>query len=181
MILTKTEFRAMFGYTHASQVSRLIANGSIVITDNKRIDLDDPVNKKWAKTRKNELKEARITPNEAPVQQKSEDQLSLEIEVLNQKVKTQKQQSTLLDLKIAKEKREVIETEVLNKVLITVFNALFQNLAELPSIYVDDLIAIIKTNNSPKEQFVKFLTDKILSQIQSSLDVAENAAQKHYE
>ena len=84
------------------------------------------------------------------------------IELLNQKLTEQRAKAKLLDLKIAKETKEVVKTEVLEKSLMLIFNQLFQNLAELPSTYIDDVVTIIKTSETPKEQTVKFLTDKII-------------------
>ena len=187
MIVTKTEFKEMFGYKYASEVSRLLKRKTIVENDSGMINLDDKINKKFVKERKKELKKKESeqpasgkTTEAKPTKTKDESQIGIEVEILNQKLKAQQQQATLLDLKIAKETKEVVETAVLDKVLMTIFNQLFQNLAELPSIYVDDIVTIVKTEKNPKEQTVKFLTEKIIQHIKSSLDVAENAAKKHY-
>lgn len=187
MIVTKSEFREMFGFKHASEISRLLKNKTIVANESGMIDLDDKINKKFVANRKKEEKKKQLQNQEKENlttsktgKGKDESQIGIEIELLNQKLAEQKQKATLLDLKIAKETKEVIETTVLNKTLMTIFNQLFQNLAELPSIYIDDIVTIVKTEKNPKEQAVKFLTDKIIQQIQSSLDVAENAAKKHY-
>ena len=62
-----------------------------------------------------------------------------------------------------------------------IFNQLFQNLAELPSVYIDDIVSIIRTEKeNPKELTVKFLTEKIIQHIKNALDIAENTARKHY-
>lgn len=188
MIVTKTEFKEIFGYKHASEVSRLLKTKTIVENESGMINLDDKINKKFAVKRKKELKKKESeektgqnkTSESKSGKTKDESQIGIEVEILNQKLKAQQQQATLLDLKIAKETKEVVETAVLDKVLMTIFNQLFQNLAELPSVYVDDIVTIVKTEKNPKEQTVKFLTDKIIQHIKSSLDVAENAAKKHY-
>jgi len=62
-----------------------------------------------------------------------------------------------------------------------IFDSLSQNLPEIPAIYADDIINIIKSDKNPKENIVKFLTDKIISQIRSSLENAENTTRKYYE
>lgn len=181
MIVTKSEFREMFGLKHASEVSRLLKNKTIVANDSGMINLDDKPNKKWVANRKKESKKTLEPPKTTSTAKgKDDSQIGIEIELLNQKLAEQKQKATLLDLKIAKETKEVVETAVLDKVLMTIFNQMFQNLAELPSIYIDDIVTIVKTEKNPKEQAVKFLTDKIIQQLQGSLDVAENAAKKHY-
>ena len=76
---------------------------------------------------------------------------------------------------------ELFEIEVVNKAMANIFDSLSQNLPEIPAIYADDIINIIKSDKNPKENIVKFLTDKIISQIRSSLENAENTTRKYYE
>lgn len=183
--VTKKEFSELFGYKHVSSVSHLIADGKIEADESGMINLDSKKNKKWVKAKEKELKQKQN--NDAPVaveppkNQKDDNQIGIEIEILNQKLSERQKKTTLLDLKIAKERKEVVETEVLNRVIMTVFDTLFKNLAELPSIYVDDIVSMVKSSKTPKETVVKYLTDKIISHIRSSLDVAENTAKKYYE
>jgi len=182
MIVTKKEFREMFGLKHASELSRLLKNKTIVANESQMIDLDEKTNKKFVANKKREekKKQAASKPETKPTKTKDDSQIGIEIELLNQKLTEQRAKAKLLDLKIAKETKEVVETEVLEKSLMLIFNQLFQNLAELPSTYIDDIVTIIKTSETPKEQTVKFLTDKIIQHLQSSLDVAENMARKHF-
>lgn len=175
----------MFDYKHVSSVSHLIADGKIEADESGMINLDSKKNKKWVKAKEKELakKQTQESPAEpeTPSKQEAEGNIGLEIQILNEKLNERQKKTTLLDLKIAKERKEVVETEVLNRVIMTVFDTLFKNLAELPSIYVDDIVGMIKSSKTPKETVVKFLTDKIISHIRSSLDVAENTAKKYYE
>lgn len=188
MIVTKTEFREIFNINHASEVSRLLKNKTIVANDSGMIDLEDKKNKKWVAARKKaeKKKQAEKATSEKVSDVKSaitkdESKIGIEVELLNQKLAEQKQKATLLDLKIAKETKEVVETAVLDKVLMMIFNQLFQNLAELPSVYIDDIVSIIRTEKeNPKELTVKFLTEKIIQHIKNALDIAENTARKHY-
>lgn len=188
MIVTKTEFREIFKIKHASEVSRLLKNKTIVENDSGMIDLEDKKNKKWAAARRKEEKkkeaEQATAEKSSAVNEtlnKDSSKIGIEVEILNQKLNEQKQKATLLDLKIAKETKEVVETAVLDKVLMLIFNQLFKDLAELPSIYIDDIISIVKTEKeNPKELTVKFLTEKIIQHIKTALDVAENASRKQY-
>ena len=188
MIVTKTEFREIFKINHASEVSRLLKNKTIVANESGMIDLEDKKNKKWVTARKKEEKkkaaEQATAEKSSEVKatiNKDESKIGIEVELLNQKLTEQRQKATLLDLKIAKETKAVVETAVLDKVLMMIFNQLFKDLAELPSIYIDDVVSIIRTEKeNPKELTVKFLTEKIIQQIKNALDVAENAARKQY-
>ena len=188
MKVKKIEFAKMFDYKSASIVSNLIKSKKLVETKDGLIDLNNKTNKKWIDehTKNKQKKEIKkqITPPKLPQQQqpKTDDELQLQIDFLNQKLVEKQKQTALLDLKIAKERREVVETEVLNRVITIVFDSLFKNLSELPSVYIDDLISIIKTNKkSPKEKAIKFLTDKIILEIKSGIEIAANAAKKYYE
>lgn len=183
--VTKKEFSEMFGYKHVSSVSHLIADGKIEAEPDGTINLDsNKKNKKWVKAKQKELKNKQLpepqTETEVPKDNKPDSGIGLEIQILNEKLNERQKKTTLLDLKIAKERKEVVETEVLNRVIMTVFDTLFKNLAELPSIYADDIFSIVKSSTS-KEKLVSFLTDKIISHIRSGLDVAENTAKKYYE
>lgn len=189
MKIKKTEFAKMFEYKSASIVSNLIKAKKIVETKDGLIDLNNKTNKKWIdehqkNKQKKEIKKqiAPPPPIPKPQQIKTDDELQLQIDFLNQKLVEKQKKTALLDLQIAKERREVVETEVLNRVITIVFDSLFKNLSELPSVYIDDLISIIKTNKkSPKEKAVKFLTDKIIVEIKSGIEIAANAAKKYYE
>ena len=166
MIVTKKEFQKMFGFNDASSVSHLLRDEKIVANDAGMIDLDHKTNKKWAKAREKTLikrQKAETQTEEPPKTKEGKNQIGTEIELLNQRLLERQKKTTLLDLKIAKERKEVIETEVLNRVIMTVFDSLFKNLAELPSVYIDDIVSTVKSSNAPKEKLVKFLTDKIIS------------------
>lgn len=182
--VTKQEFSKLFNYKHVSAVSHLIADGKIEAEPDGTINIDtNKKNKKWIKAKERELKKKQIEPPAEPEPTKSEkpeNEIGLEIQILNEKLNERQKKTTLLDLKIAKERKEVVETEVLNRVIMTVFDTMFKNLAELPSIYADDIFSIVKSSSS-KEKLVSFLTDKIISHIRSGLDVAENTAKKYYE
>jgi hypothetical protein len=180
---TKKEFSEEFGYKHVSAVTHLIADGKIETEPDGTIKDSNKKNAKWIKARRKELKKKELqeTPPAPDKPTKQEPgNIGLEIQILNEKLNERQKKSTLLDLKIAKERKEVVETEVLNRVIMTVFDTLFKNLTELPSIYADDIFSIVKSSKS-KEELVKFLTDKIISHIRSGLDVAENTAKKYYE
>ena len=125
MIVTKKEFREMFGLKHASELSRLLKNKTIVANESQMIDLDEKTNKKFVANKKREekKKQAASKSEAKPTKTKDDSQIGIDI---------------------------------------------------------DDIVTIIKTSETPKEQTVKFLTDKIIQHLQSSLDVAENMARKHF-
>ncbi len=186
MIITKKKFQEMFELKYLSDVSYLLKKGSIVSNDSGKIDLEDKKNIKWIKTRESKLAKDSNTNqnNTSGTTQKTYDQLQLEIEALNQKLSSQnlaEKRAKLLDLRIAKESKEVIEVEVMEKVILLTLDTLFKNLCELPAIYAQDTSDIFKADKTPIETFVRYFTNKINLEIQNSLDIARNKAVKYYE
>lgn len=176
MLITKSEFRDQFGYGDLSSVSHLLSDKSIVATDEGKIDLDDPINKKFIKKRQKKLKEQQKKEAEADAVQ-----LQIETELSDQRLLERKHKNTLLEIKIAKEKGEVIETALLSKVVNIVFESMFKQLTEMPLSVADQVIDIVRTEDEPKEVIVKFLVDTITAHIQSGLKLAESTAKKYYE
>lgn len=176
MLITKSEFRDKFGYTDSSSVSHLLGDGSIVATDEGKIDLDHPVNKKFIKQRQKKLKER--AKKDAEFEAK---QLKLETDLSDQRLLERQYKNTLLELKIAKERGEVIETAVLIKVVNVTFGTLFRQLSEMPLNIVDQIVDYVRVDKEPREKIIKLLVDSITANLQSGLKLAENTAKKYYE
>lgn len=181
MILTKTEFSNEFKFNSLSSVSHLLKAGTIVANNDGLIDTNDKRNKAWIKRRRTELKKEKKEKLQQQKQQKPETQLNLEIDLLNSKLNEKRNRNKLLDLKIKKESGEVIETSVLNRVLIMIFDDFFKNLAEFPTSYASDIIDIVKAEENPKEKLIEFLTEHIISNIKNGLENTRKAAKKYYE
>lgn len=188
MILTKKEFAKQYNYNSKSAVCRLIREEKIKAQKDGLIDTNDDYNVEFCKKREEKVKRLQAKNKKAasieiPKQtknQKSADQLSLEIDYLNARLEEKQQKSELTRLKIQKEKNEVIETDVLNKCIQAIFGDMIKNLTELPNIYAGDLIKIVQTENEPKEIVVEFLTQKISSTLKLGLESAKTAAKKYY-
>ncbi len=206
MILTKSEFKAEFGFKNLSSVSNLLKSKKIVETPGGLIDLNNKKNKKWADSRKkllqkNDIKNENIQSNPAKADRQRAEENSLDLDIQHQRLKERLAKNALLDLKLAKENKEVVETEVLNRVVALIFDSLFRQLSELPSLYADDILNIVlaggeaasrsvSDENSPftsftpvcaREKIITFLTDKVLTLLNSALEIAEKQAKKYYE
>lgn len=183
MILTKSEFRDEFKFKNLSSVSNLLKSKSIVETSDGKIDLDNKKNKAWAKARKKQLEEER-EQKEREKEEKAEfesKQNDLEFGILNQRLEERLKKNQLLDLKIAEANKEVVGVDVLNRVITSVFDSLFKELAELPAIVADDIVNVVLSEKSPAQKVTTFLTDRILKSLQTALSVAEKKAKKYYE
>ena len=113
--------------------------------------------------------------------QKSADQLALEIDLLNARLEEKQQRAELTKLKIAKERKEVIETDVLNRCIQEIFGDMIKRLTEMPNIYAGDIIRTVQSEDNPKELIVEFLTQKISQTLKLGLQSAKEAAKKYYE
>ena len=176
MLITKSEFRDKFGYGDSSSVSHLLSGGSIVANDEGKIDTEHPVNKKFIRQRQKKLKEqAKKDADQEAVQLKFEQDLS------RQRLLEREHKNALLEIKIAKERGEVIETAVLSKVVNVTFGTLFKQLSEMPLNIADQIIDYVRVDEEPREKIVKLMVDSITSTIQSGLKLAESTAKKYYE
>lgn len=190
MILTKEEFEKHYNFNSQSAVCRLIREKKIKLNKNGLIDTNDEENASYCQKREEKINrlQAKKGKSEKVVEQtkqqknqKSADQLALEIDLLNARLEEKQQRSELTKLKIAKEKKEVIETDVLNRCIQEIFGDMIKRLTEIPNIYAGDVIKTVQSEENPKELIVEFLTQKISQALKQGLQSAKTAAKKYYE
>ena len=190
MILTKEEFEKHYNVNSQSAVCRLIREKKIKLNKNGLIDTNDEENALYCQKREEKINrlqakkgksEKASETSKQPKNQKSADQLALEIDILNARLEEKNQNVELKRLKIAKEKKEVIETDVLNRCIQEIFGDMIKRLTEIPNIYAGDIIKTVQAEENPKELIVEFLTQKISSTLKLGLQSAKEAAKKYYE
>ena len=190
MILTKEEFEKHYNFNSQSAVCRLIREKKIKLNKDGLIDTNDENNALYCQKREEKINrlQAKKGKNEKVVEvskqqknQKSADQLALEIDLLNARLEEKQQKSELTKLKIAKEKKEVIETDVLNRCIQEIFGDMIKRLTEIPNIYAGDIIKTVQAEENPKELIIEFLTQKISQTLKFGLQSAKEAAKKYYE
>jgi len=183
MILSKQEFQKEYGYDSLSSVYRLIRDEKLELTPDGMIDTELKINAELIKIRKQKLnkgKKEQESVQKVNKKRKSDEQLSLELNILNAKVEKEKRQNELLGIKIAKEKGDVIEISVLNRVIINVFESFFKTLCNFPNLKADEIIDIVRANENPKEELVKILTGDLMATIQETLANAKETTKKFY-
>lgn len=190
MILTKEEFEKHYNFNSQSAVCRLIREKKIKLNKDGLIDTNDEENASYCQKREEKINRLQAKKGksekvvETPKQQKNQksaDQLALEIDLLNARLEEKQQKSELTKLKIAKEKKEVIETDVLNRCIQEIFGDMIKRLTEIPNIYAGDIIKTVQAEENPKELIVEFLTQKISQTLKLGLQSAKEAAKKYYE
>jgi len=186
--LTKEEFEREFRFNSPSAVLRLIREKKIRLNKDGEIDTLDEFNVQYCQKREERIKKSlqkavkeKASEPKTNKNTKSADQLALEIDLLNAKLEEKYQNAELKRLKIAKEKREVIDTEVLNRCIQEIFGDMIKRLTELPNIYAGDIIKTVQSEENPKELIVEFLTQKITNTLKAGLQTAKTAAKKYYE
>lgn len=190
MILTKEEFEKHYNFNSQSAVCRLIREKKIKLNKDGLIDTNDEENASYCQKREEKVNrlqskkgksEKVVETSKQQKNQKSADQLALEIDLLNARLEEKQQKSELTKLKIAKEKKEVIETDVLNRCIQEIFGDMIKRLTEIPNIYAGDIIKTVQAEENPKELIVEFLTQKISQTLKLGLQSAKEAAKKYYE
>lgn len=190
MILTKEEFEKHYNFNSQSAVCRLIREKKIKLNKDGLIDTNNEENASYCQKREEKINRLQAKKGksekvvETPKQQKNQksaDQLALEIDLLNARLEEKQQKSELTKLKIAKEKKEVIETDVLNRCIQEIFGDMIKRLTEIPNIYAGDIIKTVQAEENPKELIVEFLTQKISQTLKLGLQSAKEAAKKYYE
>ena len=182
MILNKQDFKKEYKYDNSS-IYRLIRDKKLILNTEGMIDTEEEINKELIKKRKKRLSnEKKVIKKKQSIKnnKKTDEQLSLELNILNAKVEKERRQSELLGIKIAKEKGEVIEISVLNRVIINVFETFFKNLCNFPTVKAEEIIDIVKSNEYPKEELIKILTGDLMIIIQEALNNAKETTKKYY-
>ena len=187
MKLTKEEFIKQYEYRGERAFYRLVKDKKIVLNENGEFDDSLEENREICQKRRERLgkqkqkKGKEETAKAGGKNQKSADQLSLEIDILNAKLEDINNRSELTKIKIQKEKREVVETTVLNKVIKYAFQEMMQSLTEFPSVCASEIIELVQAEKEPKEALIKYLTSNITATIKAGLENARTAAKKYYD
>ncbi len=188
MILTKEEFEKHYAFNSQSAICRLIREKKIRLNKEGLIDTNDEFNASYCQKREEKIKRLQTkskkkegNETKQSKNQKSADQLALEIDILNARLEEKNQNVELKRLKIAKERKEVIETDVLNRCIQEIFGDMIKRLTEIPNIYAGDIIKTVQAEEQPKELIVEFLTQKISQTLKLGLQSAKEAAKKYYE
>jgi len=176
MILTKEEFKKEYQYNSSQAVCRLIREKKIKLNAEGLIDTNE--NADFCKKRKDKLNKPSKKGPAATT--KPQEQLSLEIDMLNSRLDERRGRAELLQLKIAKEKGSVVETNVLNNIIRLTFEDMIKTLMEFPNIYAMEIINMVHAEENPKEVLVEYLTNKMNEAIKMGLNNAKQAAKKYY-
>ena len=187
--ITKAELARRFN-VNQSRINALLSEKKIFETDDGLIDLDDLRNQAYIEKRKETVPKYTGIPtredllDEDDIEDKElirrpgtlkDDPLYYE------KVKKYQKENELLDLKLATAKKEVVETEVLNKIIIQSYEIFHNLLLEAPTQIIDEIRDLILTGQHQDDLDLKLLVSKNEEIYKNGLEQARKALKRFYD
>ena len=187
--ITKAELARRFK-VNQSRINALLNDKKIYETSDGLIDLDDPRNVAYIEERKLTVPKYTGVPTKEELQTEEdvEDDGLIKISGIGkndplylEKVAKYKKENILLDLKIATAKKEVIETEVLNKVIIQSYEIFHNLLLEAPLQIIDEIRNLVLTGQHQNDLDLKLLISKNEEIYKNGLEQARKALKRFYD
>uniref|UniRef100_UPI00402A5A4A hypothetical protein n=1 Tax=Candidatus Stercorousia sp. TaxID=3048886 RepID=UPI00402A5A4A len=187
--ITKAELARRFK-VNQSRINALLNDKKIYETSDGLIDLDDPRNVAYIEERKLTVPKYTGVPTKEELQtdEDIEDDGLIKISgigkndpLYQEKVAKYKKENILLDLKIATAKKEVIETEVLNKVIIQSYEIFHNLLLEAPLQIIDEIRNLVLTGQHQNDLDLKLLISKNEEIYKNGLEQARKALKRFYD
>lgn len=187
--ITKAELARRFK-VNQSRINALLNDKKIYETSDGLIDLDDPRNVAYIEERKLTVPKYTGVPTKEELQTEEdiEDDGLIKISGIGkndplylEKVAKYKKENILLDLKIATAKKEFIETEVLNKVIIQSYEIFHNLLLEAPLQIIDEIRNLVLTGQHQNDLDLKLLISKNEEIYKNGLEQARKALKRFYD
>ena len=131
-------------------------------------------NKKNNQNIQNQNKEIKENTDEVQ-KNKREDKsfTNIEYETKQHKPQTEKYKSELLEMEVKQRKKDLVNTEILNRIITKTIGNLTKNIVEIPINIVDEIIDIVKSEEEPKPLIINLITKSLYKEIESTLDKTE--------
>ncbi|MDD2840744.1 MAG: hypothetical protein PHY80_06600 [Rickettsiales bacterium] len=98
---------------------------------------------------------------------------TIEYETKRHKLDSEKYKSELLEMQVREKKRDLINTELLNRIISKTIGNLAKNIVEIPLNIVDEVIDITKTEEEPKPLIINLITKALQKEIEATVNKAE--------
>lgn len=131
-------------------------------------------NKKNNQNIQNQNKEIKENTDEVQ-KNKREDKsfTNIEYETKQHKLQSEKYKSELLEMEVKQRKKDLVNTEILNRIITKTIGNLTKNIVEIPINIVDEIIDIVKSEEEPKPLIINLITKSLYKEIESTLDKTE--------
>ena len=187
--ITKAELARRFN-VNQSRINALLSEKKIFETDDGLIDLDDLRNQTYIEKRKETVPKYTGIPTREDLLDEDdiEDKELIrrpgtlkDDPLYSEKVKKYQKENELLNLKLATAKKEVVETEVLNKIIIQSYEIFHNMLLEAPTQIIDEIRDLILTGQHQDELDLKLLVSKNEEIYKNGLEQARKALKRFYD
>ena len=188
-IITKAELARRFK-VNQSRINALLNDKKVYETEDGLIDLDDPRNQAYIEERKLTVPKYTGIPTKDELQTEDdiEDEKLIKIigagkndPLYQEKVQKYKKENVLLDLKIAAAKKEVVETEVLNKIIMQSYEIFHNLLLEAPLQIIDKIRNLILTGQHQNDSDLKIMISKNEEIYKNGLEQTRKALKRFYD
>lgn len=187
--ITKAELARRFN-VNQSRINALLSEKKIFESDDGLIDLDDLRNQAYIEKRKETVPKYTGIPTKEELWDEDdiEDKELIrrpgtlkDDQLYSEKVKKYQKENELLDLKLATAKKEVVETEVLNKIIIQSYEIFHNLLLEAPTQIIDEIRDLILTGQHQDDLDLKLLVSKNEEIYKNGLEQARKALKRFYD
>lgn len=187
--ITKAELARRFN-VNQSRINALLSEKKIFESDDGLIDLDDSRNLAYIEKRKETVPKYTGVPTKEELLDEDdiEDKELIrrtgtlkDDPLYYEKVKKYQKENELLDLKLATAKKEVVETEVLNKIIIQSYEIFHNLLLEAPTQIIDEIRDLILTGQHQDDLDLKLLVSKNEEIYKNGLEQARKALKRFYD
>ena len=98
---------------------------------------------------------------------------NIEYETKQHKLQSEKYKSELLEMEVKQRKKDLVNTEILNRIITKTIGNLTKNIVEIPINIVDEIIDIVKSEEEPKPLIINLITKSLHKEIKSTIDKTE--------
>ncbi len=187
--ITKAELARRFG-VNQSRINALLSEKKIFEAEDGLIDLSDPRNQAYIERRKETVPKYTGIPTKEDLLDEDdiEDEdlikkpgVTKNDPLYAEKVKKYRKENELLDLKLAAAKKEVVETEILNKIIIQSYDIFHNLLLEAPTQIIDEIRDLILTGQHQEDLDLKLMITKNEEIYKNGLEQARKALKRFYD
>lgn len=163
--ITKAELARRFN-VNQSRINALLSgkNPKLIETEDGLIDLDNPYNQKYIEERRISVPKYTGIPlqdeqidDEGSDEETNRPDAHLKDPLYAQKVLKYEKENELLSIRIRKEKKELVETEVLNRILMQSYEIFNNMLMESPHNIIEQIRDIILTDSYSNNEDLELL------------------------
>ena len=98
---------------------------------------------------------------------------NIEYETKQHKLESERYKAQLLEMEVKQRKKDLVNTELLNRIITKTIGNLTKNIVEIPINIVDEIIDIVKSEEEPKTLIVNLITKNLHKEIELTIDKTE--------